>query len=144
MHPNNSSGESSGAQFGEPDEWEFDYPWEVIKDSMWLWSMSGFQHLYNQDEIMAFDPRYISDMRLAYRLYSHQGNQTAPMKLLEQWQSLNQGNEDAKSSISSLFSGSNKGQIVTEVVPTAQREEQERLEGRGRMTNIGRFLKRGR
>lgn len=69
----------------EPDEWEFDYEWSVVQDAFWLWSMSGFQRLPSQDEVLAYDPRYLSDIRLAHQIYSHQGNSSAPQQMLEQY-----------------------------------------------------------
>ena len=69
----------------EPDEWEFDYQWSVIQDAFWLWSMSGFQRLPNQEEVLAYDPRYMSDIRLAHQIYSHQGNNSAPQQFFEQY-----------------------------------------------------------
>lgn len=72
--------------FGEPDEWEFDYPWEVVQTAFWLWSMSGFQRLPTQDEVMSYDPRFVSDLRLAHQIYAHQGNTSVPMRLFENWE----------------------------------------------------------
>lgn len=72
--------------YGEPEQWEFDYPWDnMVKTGFWLWAMSGFKELKTQDEIMAYDPRWIGDMHLAYTLYSHQKNQSAVMKLFENY-----------------------------------------------------------
>jgi hypothetical protein len=71
--------------FGEPDKWEFDYPWDIVQTGFWLWAMSGFQKLPTQDEVQAYDPRFISDMRLAHLIYSHQGNSSPLMKLFENW-----------------------------------------------------------
>lgn len=80
MHPS-SSGNTT---FGEPDEWQFDYPWDVIQTAFWLWSMSDFKYLPNQDEVLAYDRRYLSDIRMAYTIYSHQGNNSPVMQIFEQ------------------------------------------------------------
>lgn len=60
----------------------------------WLWAMSGFKRLPTQDEVLAYDPRWISDMRLAHQLYDHQTNQTAVMQLFDQYMAF-QENPDA-------------------------------------------------
>jgi hypothetical protein len=73
-------------QYGEPDEWQFDYSWDILQNAFWLWSMSGFQRLPTQEEVMNYDPRYISDIRLMHMIYSHQGNNTAVMQLYQQWE----------------------------------------------------------
>ena len=80
MHPS-SSGNTT---FGEPEEWSFDYSWEVIQTGFWLWAMSDFKHLPTQDEILRYDKRYLSDIRLAYTIYSHQGNNSPIMQIFEQ------------------------------------------------------------
>lgn len=90
--------------FGEPEQWEFDYPWEVVKTAFWLWSMSGFQRLPTQEEVKQYDPRYLSDIKLAYQIYSHQNNESAPMKLLEHWSAM-RGNEDEDIGISDILKG---------------------------------------
>lgn len=70
--------------FGEPEEWEFDYPWSFVKTAFWLWAMSGFQRLPPQDEVWSYDPRYIDDMKLAHMLYAHQTNESPLMRIMEQ------------------------------------------------------------
>lgn len=119
--------------FGEPDEWEFDYTWEVVQTAFWLWAMSGFQRLPTQNEVMEYDPRYISDMRLAHQIYSHQGNQSAPMKLFEQWQAFNQNPDSYKASISALAprEDSNDGVSPDKLFNRG-------ATGKGRMVNTGR------
>lgn len=92
----------SNQTYGEPEKWEFDYPWQVVQTAFWLWSMSSFQRLPIQDEVLQYDPRYISDLRLAHQIYSHQGNQSAPMKLFEQWEAYNQNPDGYKAGISDL------------------------------------------
>lgn len=81
MHPS-----ANNHVYGEPEEWEFDYPFEIVQTAFWLWSMSEFQRLPTQDEVMAYDARYISDMKLAHTIYSHQGNKSAVMQQYEQLQ----------------------------------------------------------
>lgn len=81
MHTSDKSG-----SFGEPDFWRFDYPFDILQTAFWLWAMSGFQRLPTQDEVMAYDERYLSDIKLMYQIYSHQGNQSLPMQLLEQYE----------------------------------------------------------
>jgi hypothetical protein len=76
MHP------SKGNEvFGEPEKWEFDYSWDVLQTAFWLFSISDFKRLPTQDEVLSYDPRYISDIKLMYWLYSYQGNQSAVMKM---------------------------------------------------------------
>jgi hypothetical protein len=45
--------------------------------------MSGFKHLPSQDEVMRYDPNYISDMQLALLLYQHQSNNSAYMRIVD-------------------------------------------------------------
>lgn len=78
---------TKGSSYGEPEEWQFDYPWDTIQTAFWLWAMSGFQRLPIQEEVMAYDSRYISDMQLAYQIYSHQTNDNAIMRLYEEYNS---------------------------------------------------------
>ncbi len=56
--------------------------------------MSGFKELPNQEQVGKYDPRYISDMKLAMHLYSHQHNNSPVMKMYEQWEAFNE-NPDA-------------------------------------------------
>lgn len=77
------SGKDNSA-YGEPERWEFDYPFEQVQTGFWLWAMSGFQRLPNQDEVSKYDKMWISDMKLAYQLYSFMGNQSPVMKLFEE------------------------------------------------------------
>lgn len=81
MHPSTNS-----HVYGEPEEWEFDYPFEVIQTAFWLWAMSDFHRLPTQDEVLSYDPRYISDMKLAHTIYSHQGNKSTVMQQYEMLQ----------------------------------------------------------
>ncbi len=74
-------GERSKGTFGEPDEWEFDYPWRRVKIGFWLWSMSGFQTLPTQDDVSRYDERWVSDMQLAKTLYDFQNNNSQEMRL---------------------------------------------------------------
>lgn len=124
-----------GQTFGEPEEWEFDYPWDVVQTSFWLWAMSGFQRLPTQTEVMEYDPRYISDMRLAHQIYSHQGNQSAPMRLFEQWQAFNNSDSHA-AGISSLAA---QGQQNDAASPQQllNRKPRPGTPVRGRMVNTG-------
>ena len=46
--------------------------------------VSDFQRLPSQDEIMRYDPRWISDMQLAHRIYSFYGNRSPLFQILEQ------------------------------------------------------------
>lgn len=87
---------ASNKVYGEPDEWEFEYPWEVIQIAFWLWAMSGFKHLPNQEDVLKYDPRYISDVKLAHMIYSHQGNNSFEMKLYEQWAAFQENPEGMK------------------------------------------------
>lgn len=80
--------------FGEPDAWEFTHEWSFIQTAFWLWAMSDFTRMPNQEEVKAFDPEYLSDMKLAYNIYSHQKNTNPVMYLLEQYESFQQ-NPDA-------------------------------------------------
>lgn len=79
MNPKNTS---SGV-FGEPEEWEFDYPFKTIKRAFWLWSMSNFTRLPNQDEVMSYDDKYFDDMQLAMTIYSHQNNNSYVMEMFQ-------------------------------------------------------------
>lgn len=38
--------------------------------------LSGFERLPSQDEVLEYDPRWISDMHLAYKLYAVQTNKS--------------------------------------------------------------------
>lgn len=60
----------SQGTFGLPEKWKFDYPWSMVKIGFWLWMVSGFERLPNQHEVMAYDPRWITDMQLAYQIHS--------------------------------------------------------------------------
>lgn len=59
---------------GEPQSWQFDYPDELWWTGYWLWKMSGYTHLPNQFEVAQYDPRWISDMKLAMWLDNAQGS----------------------------------------------------------------------
>lgn len=132
----------SNQVFGEPEKWEFDYPWSVVQTAFWLWSMSGFQRLPLQTEVMEYDPRYISDMKLAYQIYSHQGNQSAPMRLYDQWQAFNQNPDGYKASISSLIAqDQNDAASPNQLFNSNQGRHAPQNNGRpmqrGRMVNTG-------
>lgn len=73
--------------YGEPDEWEFDYPFNFLQIAYWLWAMSDYKHLPSQDEVARYDPRYISDIRLMVQISSHQRNNSPLMRMFENWQS---------------------------------------------------------
>jgi hypothetical protein len=75
--------------YGEPDEWEFDYPFDFLQIAYWLWAMSDYKHLPSQDDIAKYDPRYISDMRLMVQISSHQRNNSPLMRMFENWQAYN-------------------------------------------------------
>ena len=81
-----SDGNSS---YGEPVYWRFDYPFKILQTAFWLWSMSGFQRMPTQDEVLEYDDRYLSDMKLLYNIYAHQGNQSLVMRLFEQHEQFN-------------------------------------------------------
>lgn len=87
---------TSGKVYGEPDEWEFEYTWEVIQIAFWLWAMSGFKYLPNQEEVLRYDPRYISDIKLAHTIYAHQANNSFEMKMYEQWMAFQENPEGMK------------------------------------------------
>lgn len=78
---------SSGQQdvFGLPEEWDYDYPFEMVKTGFWLWAASKFQRLPTQDEIGKYDPRWISDMQLAYMKYSFYRNDSPLFGILTNW-----------------------------------------------------------
>ena len=130
----NESGDNK--TYGEPDEWEFDYPWEIIQTAFWLWAMSGFQYLPRQDEVMAYDPRFISDIRLAHMIYSHQGNKSAPMRMLEQWEAFNKNPQayEAQQQMQQTIQNTDSAN------PQALFNRQKG--GTGRALGIGNFLKR--
>lgn len=118
--------------YGEPEEWEFDYPWQIVQTAFWLWSMSGFQRLPLQSEVMSYDPRYISDLKLAHQIYSHQGNQSAPMRLFEQWQAFNQNPDGYKASISNLVANQQNDAASSNQLYNRQSRG---AQARGRMVN---------
>ena len=124
--------------YGEPEEWEFDYPWTIVQTAFWLWSMSGFQRLPLQTEVMSYDPRYISDLKLAHQIYSHQGNQSAPMRLFEQWNAFNENPDGYKASISSLVAQQQQDDSAS---PSQLYNQQpvrgnQRAQAEGRMVNL--------
>ncbi len=93
-------------EYGEPDEWHFDFPWDEVQIGFWLWVMSDFKHLPTQQEVQQYDPRWISDMKLAYKIYSHQGNNSAAMNRVEQWM---QQHDQRKGHNNELFDNSLEG-----------------------------------
>lgn len=46
--------------------------------------MSGWQELPSQQKVLEYDPRYISDVQLAYTIYRHQTNNSVDMQVFEQ------------------------------------------------------------
>ncbi len=75
--------EKSTEVYGEPEKWEFDYPFDFVKLAFWLWKMSDFRHLPSQDEVAKYSSAYISDMKLAQWLYSHQGTENPMQKMVD-------------------------------------------------------------
>lgn len=71
-------------QFGLPQSWKFDYPWSMVKIGFWLWMVSGFERLPTQQEVMAYDPRWITDMQLAYQIYSFYKTESPLFDILNQ------------------------------------------------------------
>lgn len=84
-----SFGDTGQQVYGEPDEWEFDYPWEFLQVAYWLWHMSDYKHLPTPEEVAKYDPRYISDMKLMVQIGMHQRNSSPLMRMLDQWQAYN-------------------------------------------------------
>ncbi len=82
----NFAASSQQDAFGLPDEWDYDYPFELVKTGFWLWAASKFQRLPTQQEVKAYDPRWISDMQLAYTMYSFYRNDSPLFSILANWQ----------------------------------------------------------
>lgn len=74
----------SQGTFGLPKRWKFDYPWSMVKIGFWLWMVSGFERLPTQQEVMAYDPRWITDMQLAYQVYSFYKTDSPLFEILRQ------------------------------------------------------------
>lgn len=70
--------------FGLPEKWEFDYSWALVKIGFWLWMTSGFERLPTQEDVMRYDPRWVSDMQLAYRIYSFYKNDSPLFNIMDQ------------------------------------------------------------
>jgi len=116
--------------FGEPEEWAFDYPWEIVRTGFWLWKMSGFQRLYTQDEVMVYDPKWIGDMSLAYTIYSHKSNTSPIMALYEQWIAQN-GNKPASiSALRAIDPYSNDGSNNTQQSNSIPKGNMRRINGK--------------
>ncbi|RMG84828.1 MAG: hypothetical protein D6712_10590 [Chloroflexi bacterium] len=98
-------GRKGDGVYGEPESWEFDYQWDILKIAFWLWYMSGFQRLPTQKEVMEYDPRYISDMELMWQIYAHQHNDSLQMKMLDEFEAKRRmaGASDKPSSILDLL-----------------------------------------
>jgi hypothetical protein len=79
-----------------PEEYQFDWPFDIIKVAWWLWAMSDFQRLPTQDEIMLYDARYISDMQLASEIYAYTHNQHPLMRAVEAFHARGGFGEDGK------------------------------------------------
>lgn len=77
--------QTSDKVYGEPDSWTFDYPYDFLQTAFWMWFMGDFKRLPTQDEVYAYDPRYISDMRLMYHIYAHQSNHDPIMNMYDSW-----------------------------------------------------------
>ncbi len=75
--------EDGKGEFGEPEKWEFDYPWEKVRAGFWMWAMSGFTKMPTQDEIDLYDKRWVDDMRLCMTIYRHQGNNSPEQRMVE-------------------------------------------------------------
>ena len=86
---------TSQGTFGLPPGWKFDYPWSMVKIGFWLWMVSGFERLPTQQEVMAYDPRWITDMQLAYQVYSFYKTQSPLFEILRQSEE-NEGEIDFK------------------------------------------------
>ncbi len=84
MHYMKSMSSKSQGTFGLPEAWSFDYPWSVVKIGFWLWMVSGFERLPNQQEVMAYDPRWITDMQLAYQMHDFYKNRSPLFDILHQ------------------------------------------------------------
>lgn len=69
--------------FGEPEEWHFDYPWEILKTAYWIWAMSDFKYLPHPDEVMAYPREWITDMKLMMNISGHQTNTRPEQKLVD-------------------------------------------------------------
>lgn len=75
---------SSGPDtFGEPEEWHFDYPWEILKTAYWIWAMSDFKYLPHPDEVMAYPREWITDMKLMMNISGHQSNTRPEQRLVD-------------------------------------------------------------
>ena len=80
----------SNANYGEPERWEFDFSWQLVSTGFWLWAMSDFRRLPTQSEVAAYDPRWISDLRLAHSIYAHQSNNEPVMRMFDEYMSFNE------------------------------------------------------
>jgi len=82
-HVREMSGKSRGV-FGLPERWQFDYPWSLVKTGFWLWMTSGFEKLPTQEQVMAYDPRWITDMQLMYQIYAFYKNDSPLFDIMRQ------------------------------------------------------------
>ncbi len=75
--------EPGGSVWGEDEEWWFDYEWEHVKIGVYLWCLSGWQRMPTQDEVLALDPKWFSDLQHARKIMMHQANKSPMMQMLE-------------------------------------------------------------
>lgn len=69
--------------YGLPEQYAFHYPKSLWKIGFWQWMASDFKYMPTQDEVGRYDPRWISDMQLAYTIYRFYANKDQKFQIME-------------------------------------------------------------
>lgn len=66
----------------------------MVRTGLWLWWLGDWKQPPTQDDVRRYDPRWLSDLQLGYRLFARGQNKTAPMKIFEEMMAM-QGRKNA-------------------------------------------------